>query len=321
MDLSILIVSFKTKKYLAKALESLLKSESSLSMEILVIDNNSQDGTIEMINEDFPSVRLISNNTNEGFAIAMNQGFRVCSGRYVLAFNPDAEVKPATLSILVSYLDKNPQIGLLAGGIEDEEGRMKLPAHDFPLLYLQSIRGLRKSKLPITNNKPIKVDWVWGSGLTVRRDLFDGVTLFKEISFLFGEEYYLAQHVKSVGKEIWIHPEIKFIHHGSVTFKFDKKKLTMATLLLESNVYRIKKLHFGFLMTKLATCILSLDALALLIRVRLACILKRKRNDLVAKRMMAKYQSMIHARVGALFMGEKFSREVNEKARAYFNTI
>lgn len=321
MDLSILIVSFKTKDYLAKALESLLKSETSYSFEIVVIDNNSQDGTVELVSQGFPSVNLIANNFNEGFAIAMNQGFRGSTGKYVLSFNPDAEVKADTIDNLVSYLDKNPEIGLLAGCIQESTGEVRLPAHDFPLLYFQALRGLRPIKILAPNYKPIEVDWLWGSGLTVRRDLFKDVNLFEEPSFLFGEEYYLAQHIKSMGKEIWIHPGIQFIHHGSVTFKFDKAKLRMATLLLESNVYRIRKKHFGLFRAKIATLLLSLDTMALIVRVRMAYFLKRKKNDLVAERMIVKYGATLTARLGTLIVGENFSEKMNKKARAYFNTI
>src|SRR5688572_15065171 len=97
MDLSILIVSYNTKQYLLKSIASILNSRTSFSYEIIVVDNNSSDGSVSAIRDAYPQTHLITNKYNYGFATAMNQGYRVSNGKFLCSFNPDAELFENTL--------------------------------------------------------------------------------------------------------------------------------------------------------------------------------------------------------------------------------
>jgi GT2 family glycosyltransferase len=321
MDLSILIVSYKTKDYLQKCLASIFHSTTKYSFEIILVDNNSQDGTREMLLDFFPNITTVYNEENTGFAIAMNQAYRMSTGRYVMTFNPDAELKNDSIDTLIPYLDGNPQIGMVGGSVENTDGSIVLPSTEFPLIYLRSFKGIFPKKDVPLKKTPQRVEWIWGSGITVRRELLKVDSMFEELSFLFGEEYHLAQLIKSQGKEIWINPEIRTVHHGSVTFKSDRQKLKMASMLLEANAYRIRKVHFGLIPAKLSAFVLMIDSLALYIRVILGYVVKLKGSDPIASHMMFKYWVLTTTHLNIFTKGEKFSIEINNRARRYFNGI
>ena len=108
ISLSIIIVSWNTRQLLAACLNSVYAHPPDCHFDVWVVDNASTDGSQEMLRENFRQVRLIENNHNPGFAAANNQAFSLIDSHYVLLLNPDTEVKPGALNVLVDYLDKKP---------------------------------------------------------------------------------------------------------------------------------------------------------------------------------------------------------------------
>src|SRR5512133_1988333 len=111
MELSIIIVSYNAKDYLRNCLFSVLKAADGIACEIFVIDNNSSDGSREMLKEEFPGLNLIFNDQNRGFAAANNQGIRSCKGKKVLLLNPDTIVEPDCFITCLAFMDKHPDAG------------------------------------------------------------------------------------------------------------------------------------------------------------------------------------------------------------------
>src|SRR5262245_57402836 len=109
MDLSIIIVSWNVRAYLAQCLASLFARPSPCSFEVWVVDNASTDGSLAMVRDWFPQVQTIQNDENVGFARANNQAARQSTGRYLLLLNPDTRVKPGALDRLVEFLDAQPR--------------------------------------------------------------------------------------------------------------------------------------------------------------------------------------------------------------------
>ena len=109
MDLSVVIVSWKVKEKLKDNLSALFKSQGDFKFEVLVVDNNSQDGTLEMIQAEFPQVNLISNLDNRGFAVANNQAIRLAKGDFILLLNPDMQVEIDTLVKVLEWSRENSQ--------------------------------------------------------------------------------------------------------------------------------------------------------------------------------------------------------------------
>src|SRR5690606_6381167 len=111
MDLSILIVNYNKRELTLDALRSVYRSQTNYTFEVILIDNHSTDGSVEAIKEEFPQVTIIENQENVGFAKANNQGIRRAAGRYILLLNSDTIIQPATLEIMLRFMDQHPNIG------------------------------------------------------------------------------------------------------------------------------------------------------------------------------------------------------------------
>src|SRR5713101_8688261 len=111
-DVTVTVVSWNTYELLRTCLRSISNGVSCSGAEIHVVDNASSDGSIEMVLEEFPDVRVSANSQNLGFARANNQSWREARGRYWMLLNPDTEVRPGAIDALVSFMDSHPQVGL-----------------------------------------------------------------------------------------------------------------------------------------------------------------------------------------------------------------
>src|SRR5215469_422405 len=111
MDISVVIVGWNAKHYLELCLQSLADAPPRRSMEVLVVDNASEDGTAEMVQSRFPSVKLIRSGENLGFSKGNNVAIRKAKGRYIALVNPDVIVFPGCLDALADFLDQNPKVG------------------------------------------------------------------------------------------------------------------------------------------------------------------------------------------------------------------
>src|ERR1700722_20068141 len=141
-DLSIVIVSWNTKKYLQECLTSLRAMDGNLSMEIIVADNASTDGTPEMLRAQFPEVILVETGANLGFAGGNNAGLKHASGKYICLINSDVNVPPDCLPKMHSFMEQNPSIGLLGPGMLYTDGRVHRSGMRFPTLWNLLLRAL-----------------------------------------------------------------------------------------------------------------------------------------------------------------------------------
>ena len=117
VDVSVVIVNYNVSDFLAQALRSIFQSDQSLKVEVLVVDNNSIDGSVDMVRDQFPQVHLIANTENTGFGSANNQAIRIARGRHILILNPDTIIQEDTLKTMVRFMDEHPDAGAL--GVSD----------------------------------------------------------------------------------------------------------------------------------------------------------------------------------------------------------
>ena len=125
MDLSICIVSFKARDLLQESLRSIYATIGKLSFEIIVVDNCSEDGTVEMLKSEFPTVQLIVNDENTGYTRPNNQAMRVSKGRYLVIINPDTLVKPGAFETLAAFLDSHPEAGIVGPKVLNRDGTLQ----------------------------------------------------------------------------------------------------------------------------------------------------------------------------------------------------
>ena len=190
---SVVIVSYNTQEILRNCLDALFEHSKGVAMEVFVVDNDSHDGSAAMVKNDFPSVILISNHENLGFAAANNQAFALAQGQYIILLNPDAYIRPLSLEHSIAFMDRTPKCGLCGGKIISPEGRLEPSARRFPsaLSKLLTMSGLRSkfAQSPIVNyhefggfahDKPMEVDWVPGTFTIVRKKMLDEIGYFDE---------------------------------------------------------------------------------------------------------------------------------------------
>ncbi len=231
MDLSIIIVSWNTKDLLQKCLHSIYLHQADLSLEVYVVDNNSSDQTVEMIRNDFPQVKLISNNLNFGFAKANNQAAKVAKGDYILLLNPDTEISPNSLSKAINYLKTHPNCGVLGAKLLNYDKTIQPSVRNFPTIWpiflmlikapkffkhLNSIDHYLKIDLDYT--KIQSVDQVMGAFMMMSREKFKQIGYLDERFFIWFEEVDLCYRFKKSGQVVIYNPEIEIIHYGGQSF-------------------------------------------------------------------------------------------------------
>lgn len=247
-DLSIIVLNWNTAEHLRMCLASIFSNPPTVSHEIIVVDNNSEEG-IGAIGDQFPSVRIILNDRNYGFAVGNNIGFRESAGRYVMTLNPDTLVHPDMIDRLVWVLESDKDISIAVPHIRGIEPRRT--DHSFVNLFFNSIvwRALRKPfrRSAKTETEPFEVEFIGGTGYICRRSALSKDKIFREDFFLFGEEYELCKRIKAQGQKIVVVPDAQIDHAAGVTFKYDPERLMMASRLGAAIGWRIRKEHWGWL--------------------------------------------------------------------------
>ncbi len=227
IDLSIIIVSFNTEKLLKQSLNSVKKSETKYSFEIIVVDNASQDTSTEMVEKEFPEVLLIKNKKNLGFAKANNIGIKKANGRYILLLNPDTIMQNNTLEVMIDFMDKNQRVGAATCKIELADGSLDQACHrGFPTVWnsfsyfiglerlfpkIKLFSGYSLSYLP--KSRTHEIDSGCGAFLIVRKKAGNEVNWLDEDYFWYGEDLDFCYRLKEDGWQIMFVPMVKIIHY------------------------------------------------------------------------------------------------------------
>ena len=227
VKISIVIVNYNTARLTAACLESILKDNWDVDAEIFVVDNGSSDGSVEMLEEQYPQVRLIANGENLGFARANNLALREAKGKYVLILNPDTVLPPGTLQKVIRFMDIHPKIGVLGPKLVKADGSMDLACRrSFPTVldvYLRLLgvdRLFPKSKLfghynllYLDPSKSYEVDSVAGAFMLVRRQAIDEVGLFDERFFMYAEDLDWCYRFKLAGWKVFYLADVEVLHY------------------------------------------------------------------------------------------------------------
>jgi GT2 family glycosyltransferase len=223
-DLLVILVSFNTRELTKKALRYLLSSVHQLEMEIAIVDNASKDNSAEMLEIDFPNIKLVKNIENVGFGRANNQVVPDINSRYVLLLNTDAFVEPDTIAKTVEYLDAHPQTGILGVRLIGRDGELQPSCRYFPTpwnIFLQrcGLGSLFKQTAMVDDmswdHASVRdCDWVPGCYFLIRKEVIDQVGLFDPRYFLYYEEIDLCFAAKSAGWHVTYYPYTSVIHLG-----------------------------------------------------------------------------------------------------------
>ncbi|GMU95350.1 MULTISPECIES: glycosyltransferase [Ignavibacterium] len=232
-DLSIIIVNYNVKEYLKNLLHSIRKASQNLSTEIIVIDNASDDGSVEMLREKFPDVKLIANEKNLGFGKANNIGLKEAKGKYILLINPDTLVAEDTFTKLIEFFESHPDAGMVGCKILNPDGTLQLACRRSfpgPWTSFTKVTGLSslfpKSKLfarynltYLDENQTYEVDAISGSFMMLRKDVYDKVGGFDEQFFMYGEDLDLCYRIQKAGYKIYYVHTTQIIHYKGESTK------------------------------------------------------------------------------------------------------
>ncbi len=226
-DVSIVIVSFNTREVLRECLESVERESAGLRVEVLVVDNHSSDGSPEMIEREFPQVRLFRSEVNLGFGPANNIALEVVRGRYPVLLNSDAFLRAGALRLAVAHMDEDPTVGLAGGRLVGRDDAWQPSARMFPSLLTDFFvaTGLAykfpRSRLfgsfDRTWADPLlasETDWVPGAFSIIRAEALKKAGLFDPEFFLYSEEVDLCRRIKEAGYKIMYWPDIVVTHIG-----------------------------------------------------------------------------------------------------------
>jgi GT2 family glycosyltransferase len=244
IDLSILVVNWNVRELLRECLRSALEDGgiAPARLELVVIDNDSRDGSVEMVRAEFPQLPLIANADNVGFGRANNQALPLCHGRYVLLLNPDTRVLPGALAALVRHMDETPAAAVMGCRLLNADGSMQrwtggayprlanLVSHYF---FLDRLLPPRWRPMPLYLDRDvqhdIEVDWVSGAVMMLRADRLGG-QLFNPHYFMYGEDMELCHRLKQAGGRVVYTPVASIVHYQGESMKQQDADVMLSSL-------------------------------------------------------------------------------------------
>ena len=253
-DLSIVIVNWNTVDLLRGVLRSTYETVSGITAEVIVIDNASSDGSVAMIQADFPQSILIANSENRGFAAANNQGFRLARGRHILLLNSDTVVLGDVLGASVRYLDSHPQVGAMGCRVLNPDLTMQPTCAMWPSLMnlvlltsglwkLAPKRFLGRYQMKDwARDSERSVDSITGCYLMLRRAVLDQVGQLDEAFYFFGEETDWCRRMREAGWDLRFAPVGEIVHYGSASAR---KLNHRRDLMLTDAMVRLHRKHEG----------------------------------------------------------------------------
>ncbi len=264
MKLSIIIVSWNVKERLRENLKAIFQSKTSFDFDVFVVDNNSSDGSVEMVENNFPQVKLIKNKENFGFAKANNQAIEKVESDFVLLLNPDMKVFSDTFENMLKWMEKNEQVSVAGCKLVDEKGSLVKQIRRFPQLFDQLMIVLKiPHVLPFVLNrylqanfdyeKEAQVDSIRGAFFLMRRSIIEKLKGLDERYFIWFEEVDFCKQVKNIGGQVWYTPVAKSIDYVGQSFNQVKRGQTQ-NYFMSSQLKYFKKWHtkFEYYLLKLA---------------------------------------------------------------------
>jgi GT2 family glycosyltransferase len=248
IDISIVIVSFNTREILLRCLSSVQKHTERISYEVIVIDNASEDGTVEVVTEKFHGVKIIANKYNRGFSAANNQGILMSKGKKIAFLNPDTFLTENSFEKILKHMENHPEFSILGSGVVDRNNK-PCPVRlweDTPqdaALKIFNIYEPSSELEKMGEMKAKEVQVISGCCFVVVRKLIEAVGLMDENYFLYNEEDDYCRRARRKGMKICFYPETSIRHlHGESTHQEEyREKVIFETY--KSNLYFYSKYY------------------------------------------------------------------------------
>lgn len=292
--LSIIIVNYRSANYTKGCLESIYQNAPGCSIEIIVVDNASNDGCAEMIQAGFPHVNFVQSDRNLGFAGANNLGISVARGSYLLFLNPDTEVRPHALQALIDAMLGCADAGMVGGHLLNSDLTVQTTSITaFPSILNQILgteylrRRFPKAKMwgirPLfeVQSQPVPVDAISGACMCANRKVIDQVGGFTTDYFMYAEDLDLCLKVRQSGWKIYYAPEAVIVHHGGKSSDA-RSEANYADLMIKRSIYQFLQRHSGqtrALCFRFATAVVSVFRICLLVLAGSSTVIGPKRRS------------------------------------------
>jgi N-acetylglucosaminyl-diphospho-decaprenol L-rhamnosyltransferase len=224
-DLAIITVSTNEANWIRPCLQTVFEHLGDIRADVVVVDNDSRDGTPDVVAEEFPDARVVWSE-NHGFSHANNRALMTTNARYVLFLNPDTEIVSGTFEELVRAMDERPDVGLVGVRQIDADGRLDTTIRHFPNAlralgeafsaerFPNRPRWLGERELdPATYEREVDCDWTSGSFMLARREAIESAGYLDERFFMYSDETDFCRRIKTAGWEIRHLPQMTIIHH------------------------------------------------------------------------------------------------------------
>lgn len=230
VDISVIIVNYNTRDVTAEAVASVLRHGGGLEIEVIVVDNDSHDDSVEVLRAAFPQLTVVDTRHNGGYAWGNNVGLHRARGRYVLILNPDALVHETTLETALTYMEAHPEVGILGAEVFLEDGSRQLTVFRFPALgrlfwhLVVPNRIIRKSRwfgdqryASRGYDQIMDVDVIAGCFMMLPRRVVDEVGMMDDRFFMYSEETEWCWRVSRAGYKVRYDPDVQITHYGAVS--------------------------------------------------------------------------------------------------------
>jgi GT2 family glycosyltransferase len=223
--LSITIVDGSSQDMLRNCLLSLYTGATDVEFDVIVVDNATRNGCVEMLAEEFPQATVLENDFRRGFAANQNQAIRICTGGYILLLNDDTIVKPGALQAMCDFLDRHAKVGAVGCRLENPNGTLQKSCYRFPSPERSIAENLLLTAAFPNNpwwgdyrawahDEARSVDFVSGAALMVRREVVETVGLLDEDFFLYAEETDWCRRIRKSGWQVAFTPAGTIVHYG-----------------------------------------------------------------------------------------------------------
>ena len=256
-DVSVITVNWNTKVLLKECLASVYADPPPFDLEVIVIDNGSEDGSVEMLRSDFPQVRLIVNSTNEGFAKPNNDGINASTGRYVFLLNSDTVVHPGAIAQLTMFLDTHTEVAACGPMLLNPDGTVQHSVKGFPSVWTHACDMLFLDRLfphsrlfgrgemaYFSYERTQEVDHLMAAAFLVRREVINQVGLFDQRFSIYYNDMDWCYRMRSQGWKIYYVHSARVTHYLGQTIAQVNKEFRYFRELHE-NIMLFYQKHYG----------------------------------------------------------------------------
>jgi len=252
---SVIIVSYNVKDFLEQALESVNRALNGISSEVIVVDNNSVDGSVQMLQKRFPNVDVIASKENLGFSGGNNLALKKATGQYIVLLNPDTLVQEDTFHKLIDFFENNPQASAATCKILNPDGTFSIDCrHSIPTpsTAFWKLLGLNKlfpkSKIfgrynltYLDENDTYPVEAISGSFMMIKKEIVDKTGLLDETFFMYCEDIDYCHRINQQGGKIYYVPDTQIIHYKGESTKVNNIDYVIT---FNKSLYQFYKKHY-----------------------------------------------------------------------------